>query len=155
MNFCFQAVPMVDVKLLLRLQDKSTFKGIDMIKIVSGVALFFVAGGAWLYLDCLNKREQDITVQAQQGLLQARAEGARRVEAKTNFASNLLANLTSCQAAAEKAKTDYANLIQQVAPSKRGQIIIPQAVIATTESILAAAKAECQLTYDTHMQKGL
>lgn len=127
---------------------------LDMIKIVGGVVLIFLAGGAWLYLDCMNKREQDSTLQAQQGLLQARAEGARRAEARTNLANQLTANLTHCQSVAEKAHNDYAGLMQKVAPSKRGQVIIPAAVSAEVEAMLAAAKAECQLSYDTQMQKG-
>lgn len=128
---------------------------LDMIKIAGGVVLIILTGAAWLYLDCMNKREQDSTVQAQQGLLQARAEGARRAEAKTNLANQLTANLAHCQAAAEKAHNDYAGLMQKVAPSKRGQVIIPAAVSAEVEAILAAAKAECQLNHDTQMQKGL
>lgn len=126
---------------------------LDMIKIVGSMAIILLSAGAWLYLDCMNKREQDSTAQAQQGLLQARAEGARRAEAKANQAKILLANFTNCQAAAEKAKNDYVILIQKTAPSKRGQIIIPQAVTDETELILAAAKNECQQAYDAQVQK--
>lgn len=125
-----------------------------MIKVVSAVALILLAGGAWLYLDCMNKRTQESTIQAQQGLMQIRAEGTRRAEAKATFESNILANLNSCQAAAEKAKLDYVALIHEVAPSKRGKIIIPQAVTEETESILLAARNECQLAYDARVQKG-
>ena len=126
---------------------------IDMIKIVIGVVLIILAGGAWLYLDCLNKREQDITVQAQQGLQQARAEGARRAEIKTIIANQLLASLNNCQAAAEKARNDYMQLMQKVAPSKRGQAIIPAALTTEAETILTGAKAVCQQNYDSSVQK--
>lgn len=125
-----------------------------MIKIVIGGVLIILAGAAWLYLDCLNKREQESTSQAQQGLLQARAEGARRAATKTIIANQLLASLTSCQAAAEKANNDYMNLIQKVAPSKRGKAIIPEAVTAEAEAILTSTKAECQQSYDNRMLMG-
>jgi len=124
-----------------------------MIKIISAVVLIFLTGGAWLYLDCLNRQEQEITAQAQQGLLQARAEAARRADTKTASTNNILANLTNCQAAAEKAKNDYAALMLKVAPSKRGQAIIPQAVTDEAEALFTSAKTACQQTYDTQMQK--
>jgi hypothetical protein len=124
-----------------------------MIKIISAVVLIFLTGGAWLYLDCLNKQQQEVTAQAQQGLLQARAEAARRAETRTTFTNNTLANLTNCQATAEKAKNDYATLLLKVAPSKRGQAIIPQAVTVEAETIFTSAKAACQQIHDAQMQK--
>ena len=126
-----------------------------MIKTVIAIVFIFLTAGAWIYLDCMNKREQDITAQAQQGVLQARAESTRRAEVKANFEKNILDTLNNCQAAAEKAKTDYMALIQKVAPVKRGQVLIPQAVTDETETILTNARAECQLSYNARVQKGL
>jgi hypothetical protein len=62
--------------------------------------------------------------------------------------------LSSCQAAAEKAKTDYSNLMQEIMPRKRGQIVIPPSITNGIEALLAAAKAECQQIYDKQLKDG-
>ncbi|HEU0188028.1 MAG TPA: hypothetical protein VFR06_09070 [Gallionellaceae bacterium] len=119
-----------------------------MVKIVIALVLFFVAGGSWLYLDCLNKQELGQTQSLQQGVQQARAEAKRRAESKALYERQAQAGLKSCQDAAEKAKTDYMALLQKTLPSKRGVVVVPQAAMDEAETILAAAKAACQQGYD-------
>jgi hypothetical protein len=127
----------------------------DVIKIVMAVVLIFLAGGAWLYLDCLNRTEQDVTLQAHNELEQARTEGKRRAEAKAGFENLIIGNMHNCQAAAEKAKTDYVALIQKAMPSKKNiPLAIPPAITAEAESILASTKTECQQVYDTRLKSG-
>lgn len=125
-----------------------------MVKIVIGIVLIFLAGGSWLYLDCLNKKEQVVAEQMHDEVDQARAEAKKRAEVKTNFEYQINANLTSCKASAEKAKTDYMAIIQKAAPVKRGQPVISQAVLDEVEGVLAAANAECQQAYDARVTAG-
>jgi len=125
-----------------------------MNKQVIFLAMILLAAGAWLYLDCLNKREQGGAELMHQGVLQARAEAKKRADIKTNFDTQLATALNNCNAAADKAKTDYMTLVVQAAPQKRGQAIIPQSVINESEKILLAAKAECQQIYDNSLKGG-
>lgn len=125
-----------------------------MVKIVIGIVLIFLAGGSWLYLDCLNKREQVVAEQMHDEVDQARTEAKKRAELKVNFEYQINANLTTCKANAEKAKIDYMLLIQKAAPIKRGQPVISQAIIDEAGMILTAANAECQQVYDARMKAG-
>lgn len=125
-----------------------------MLKILIAVVLAFLAGGAWLYLDCLNNHEQVSTERMHQDVNQVRLEASRRADAKAAFEYQMKTTLNSCQAAADKAKNDYMALIQKVAPSKRGRVIIPQDVLDQTETLAIAAKADCQQIYDALLKNG-
>jgi hypothetical protein len=136
--------------------------GDDMIKKLVALVLVLLAGGSWLLLDYFNSQELVSAEQMRQGLVQARAEAQRRsdedmknkAQAKAAFEKQILANLASCQAVAEKAQEDYMNLIQQVVPRKRGQSVIPKTVAEEAEKILVNAKADCQLIYDARLKNG-
>lgn len=125
-----------------------------MVKIVIAVVLVFIAGGAWLYLDCLNKQELLSTEHMHQDVNQVRLEATKRAEAKAAFEYQINSTLSGCQTAADKAKNDYMVLIQKVAPSKRGQVIIPQDVLDKTELIATTAKTDCQQIYDARLKNG-
>lgn len=133
-----------------------------MIKKVIALVLVLLAGGSWLVLDYLNKQEQVTSEQMRQGLVQARmeakmrsdAEMQNRVQAKVSFEKQILANLTSCQADAEKAQQEYMALIQQVVPRKGGKAITPKTVADEAQHILERTKAECQQVYDTRLKSG-
>jgi hypothetical protein len=127
----------------------------DAIKSAIAVALIFLAGGAWLYLDCLNRTEQGITQQANNELVQARTEGKRRTEAKTSFENHIIGNMHNCQAAAEKAKIDYVALMQKAMPGKKNApLAIPLAITDEAETLMASTKAECQQIYETRLKSG-
>ena len=130
-----------------------------MVKIIIGVVLMCVAGGGWLYLDCLTNHEQAIAEQMHQSVDQARTEAKRRAEARAGFEYQINADLTACQATADKAHNDYgtlyAALIQKAPPVRKNvPFTIPQAVSDEAASILASAKAACQQTHDTRLQNG-
>lgn len=128
-----------------------------MLKQLIGLVLILFAAGAWLYMDCLNKQELGSAAQLQQGIVQARAEAKKRAEIagiKVGYEKQILATLSVCQAAADKARADYSSLIEQIAPRKKGVAIIPQAVSNAADKILASAKAECQQVYDTSLNSG-
>ena len=125
-----------------------------MIKKTIAIVLVFVASGAWLYLDCLTRQEQGEAVQMQQGIVQARAEAKKRTEIKTAFGKEIQADLDNCNAAADKAGSDYTSLIAQAVPRKRGQPVIPPAITAEAEKILTAAKASCKEAYDNRSKSG-
>lgn len=126
-----------------------------MIKQMIAVILILLAGGAWLLLDCLNRREKSTAEMMQQSIVQARSEAKKRADYKKNFDEQLTHTLNTCNAAADKAKVDYMALVDQAAPRKRGQALIPQAVAVESEKILVAAKAECQLAYDSRLKNGV
>lgn len=119
-----------------------------MVKKIVAVVLILLAGGAWLYLDHLNKQEQLIAEQTRQAMQQARAE------AKARFDMQIRADLTTCQATAEQAKTDYVALNQKPVPRKPGEFTITQAVADEAAKMLADANAACQFTFDTRTKNG-
>jgi hypothetical protein len=126
-----------------------------MIKQLIAVVLVMFAAGGWLYLDCLNKREQGSAELLHQGVVQAQAEAKKRAETKKNFEAQLGATLNNCNDAADKAKADYMAIIEKTAPRKRGQAIVPPAIADESEKILAAAKADCQQVHDSRLKSGL
>ena len=123
-----------------------------MIKAIIAVTLVFSSAGAWLYLDCLNKQEQGASEKIHIGIEQARAEAKKRLLTKAQLELQIKSALSSCQATAEKAKTDYQSLIQEILPRKRGQIVVPQLVTDGVAKIHASAQAECQQAYDNQMK---
>ena len=125
-----------------------------MNKTVIAIALIFITGSAWLYLDCLNRQEQGANEKIHMGIEQARAEAKKRMSSKTSFEHQIQSNLTNCHAAAEKAKADYVTLMQEVMPRKRGQIVIPRTISDGVEAILTSSKAECQQIYDKQLKDG-
>lgn len=125
-----------------------------MFKKVIAITLIFLASGTWFYLDCMNKQEQGASIQIHQGIEQARAEAKKRMLADAKFGYQTLLNLTMCQTSAESAQKDYINLVYEAVPSKQGKFTMPQAVTDKATRILAAAKAECQKTYDNLIKNG-
>lgn len=123
-----------------------------MIKILIGVVLMCVAGGAWLYLDCLNHHEQGETAALQQGMLQAKAEARRRADTRTLFEVQLQDSLKACMDAADKSKADYMALLQKNLPSKRGVVVVPQAALDEAEALMTSARAACQQNHDEKMK---
>jgi predicted negative regulator of RcsB-dependent stress response len=127
--------------------------------VVAGV-LIVLAGGGWLYLDCLNKQEATQSAQMQQEMLKMRAEGKQRLDAakeiadaKLSVENQIRANLASCQAAAEKSHKDYLGVIEKTLPRKRGQVVMPPIIVSESNQILASANAECQQNHDALIQK--
>ena len=90
-----------------------------MLKIVIATALIFLAGGAWLSLDYLNKQEQAHAKEMHQGIVQARLEATKRVQTQANFESLIRANQSNCDAAAEKSQNEYMSIMQKAIPSKK------------------------------------
>lgn len=119
-----------------------------MNKKIVAVVLILLAGGAWLYLDHLNRQERLAAEQTRQAMKQARAE------ARTRFESMLRTDLTICKATAEKAKADYVTLNQKPVPRKPGEFTVPQAVADKAAKKLGDDNAACQLTFDTRMTHG-
>lgn len=127
-----------------------------MLKIVIATALIFLAGGAWLSLDYLNKQEQAHAKEMHQGIVQARLEATKRVQTQANFESLIRANQSNCDAAAEKSQNEYMSIMQKAIPSKKkGQSVIPQGILDESAKILASTKVECQKISTAQLQKGL
>lgn len=125
-----------------------------MLKGVIAATLIVLAGGAWLFLDCLNRQELSHAEQLHSSIENARAEASKRAAVKAGFDKQVQAVYNSCQAAADKAKTDYAALIEQTAPRKRGVAVIPPEVLEAAENLAASAKAECKTAYDNSLKNG-
>lgn len=126
-----------------------------MIKKLTAIVLIFLAGGAWLYLDCLTRQENGEAVQMQQGIAQARAEAQKRTEIKTAFGKEIQTDLENCNTAADKAGSDYMSLLEQAVPRKRGQTGVPPAIVAEADKILTASKAVCQQVFDNRSKSGV
>ena len=125
-----------------------------MVKKILSVVVILLAGGAWLYLDCLSKHEQGSARQTRVEIEKARSEAQKRALYKVNFESQLLTDLNICQATADKGKKDFMSLIPKAVVSKRGPYVIPQAIEAEASKILEEAKMECQQLYDVRIKAG-
>lgn len=119
-----------------------------MDKKIIGVVLILLAGGAWFYLDYLNKQEQLAAEETHKEMVQARAQ------AKSRFESRLHAELADCQAKAEKAKNDFVSQNQKPVPRKPGEFTVPQAVADEAAKMLSAGNAFCQQSYDARSKNG-
>ncbi len=129
-----------------------------MVKKVAAIVLIVLAGGTWLYLDYLNKKQlqeaEELRRAVEQARLQAAAHAKALAEARAKFEAQILADLNACKAAAEKAKEDFLAKNQKPVRRKPGQFTIPQAAQDEAAKTLDAANAECQTTYDTRMKNG-
>ena len=115
------------------------------------IALIFVAGGAWIFLDCMNKQEQMEAEMLRQGMVQSRAETNKRVAEKAAFESRTLNSLNMCNDSADQIHGEYMKLVEQLSPRKRGKTVIAQEVSDATEKLLADSKAACQKNYESLM----
>jgi hypothetical protein len=75
-----------------------------MVKKIVAVLLILLTGGAWLYLDYQNKQEQIAALEMRKAMEQMRAQAQARAAARAKFEAQLLADLTTCKATADKAK---------------------------------------------------
>jgi hypothetical protein len=121
---------------------------INMNKKIVAVVLIVLAGGAWIYLDYLNKQQKLAAEQTRKTMEQAKAE------ARARFDAMLRSDLSTCLSAAEKTRTDYIALNQKPVPRKPGEFTVSQAVSDKAAAKLADDKAACQLTYDTRTTHG-
>lgn|SRR5574340_617588 len=129
-----------------------------MLRKVIAVALIVLTGGGWLFLDYLNRQQlqeaEELRRAVEQARAQAMAQAKAIAEARAKFEAQILADLNSCQADAEKAKIDYVTQNQKPVRRKPGQFTIPQAVADEAARMLEAANAACQATYSTRLQGG-
>lgn len=129
-----------------------------MIKKVVAVVLIVLTGGGWLYVDYLNKQQimeaEELRRSIEQARAQALAHAKALAEAKAKFEAQMLADLTDCKAAAEKAKEEFLTQNQKPVRRKPGKFTIPQAALDEAAKTLEAANAACQTTYDTRVKNG-
>jgi hypothetical protein len=122
-------------------------------KIVAGVLIVLSAGG-WFYLDYRNKQELKFAEQSRLELEQVRAKAQARAAAKSKFEAQIMADLTACKEAAEKAKTEYLTQYQKPVKRKPGEFTVPQENIDEAAKTLDTANAACQATYTTRLSAG-
>jgi hypothetical protein len=129
-----------------------------MLKKIIAVVLIVLAGGTWAYLDYLNKQELLAAEEIRQSMIQARAQALARAkaaeEAKAKFEATIMAELTSCKAAAEKTKEDFLEANKKPVRRKPGQFTVPQAAQDEANKAQEVSNAACQSTYDTHLKSG-
>lgn len=126
-----------------------------MVKAIIAVVLILLGSGAWLALDYLNKQEQARAMEMHLGIEKDRAEAQKRSHRLKSFKERVQSNQGNCEAAADKAKTDYLALMLKVIPAKRKNTpVIPQAIIDEAESITASAREICLQTATAQLQQG-
>ena len=129
-----------------------------MIKRIIALVLVVLAGGGWLYLDYLNRKQlqeaEELRRSVEQARAQALAQAKAMAEARAKYEAQILADLTACKADAEKAKNDYVVQNQKPVRRKPGQFTVPQAVADEAARMLETANAACQTIYDTRLQGG-
>lgn len=129
-----------------------------MVKKIIAVVLIVLAGGGWFYLDYRNKQEiqeaEELRRAMEQARVQALARAKAAAEAKAKFEAQILADLTACKAAAEKAKEDFLTQNQKPVRRKPGKFTIPQAAMDEAAKTQDAANAACQTAYDTQLKNG-
>lgn len=125
-----------------------------MIKKIAAGVLILAAGGAWGYLDYMNKQELLAAEEMHRQMDEARAQAKARADKLAKFEAQLTADLTACKTTAEQAKTDFITKNQKPVKRKPGQFTIPPAVADEAAKTLETANAACQATYDTRMKSG-
>ena len=129
-----------------------------MLKKIIAIVLIVASAGTWGYLDYLNKQELQAAEELRQSMIQARAQAQARAkaaaEAKAKFEATILADLTTCKAAAEKAKEDFLEANKKPVRRKPGQFTVPAAAQEEANKTLEAANAACQTNYDTRLKNG-
>lgn len=125
-----------------------------MVKKCLAITIMLIAGGAWIFLECLNKQEQGNATQARLEIEKARSEAQKRASSKLSFESKILTDLNICKAAAEKGKKEYVSLIPRVVINKRGPYVNSQLLEAEALKILEEAQLECQQLYDVRLKAG-
>lgn len=125
-----------------------------MLKKVIAVVLIVLAGGAWLYLDHLNKQEQMIAEQVRQEMIKMRAEAAARAAARAKFEAELTDTFNACKADADTAKEAFLTENRKPVRRKPGEFTIPEEIAAQAEDTLAAAYADCQAARDARYAQG-
>jgi hypothetical protein len=122
---------------------------------IAGLVIIFICAGALLCLECLNRQEKNTLEQIHQGLDHSRAEVKKRQALRESIAAQQLASLNQCTLAAETADYNYGNIISLVAPRKRGQLVISQAILAEIAKTYPAALALCRQNYETRVAEGI
>jgi hypothetical protein len=129
-----------------------------MLKKIIAIVLIVVSAGTWGYLDYLNKQEIREAEEMRRSMEQARAQALARAkaaaEARAKFEATILADLTTCKAAAEKAKEDFLEANKKPVRRKPGQFTVPAAAQEEANKALEAANAACQTNYDTRLKNG-
>ncbi|MBI5007330.1 MAG: hypothetical protein HZB95_09450 [Nitrosomonadales bacterium] len=129
-----------------------------MVKKIVAALLIVIAGGAWGYLDYMNKQEIKAAEEMRQAMAEARAQALARekaaAEAKAKFEAMILAELTACKQTAEKAKTDFLEANKKPVKRKPGQFTVPAAIQEEANKTVEAANAACQSAYDTRLASG-
>jgi hypothetical protein len=126
-----------------------------MVKKIVAVLLILVTGGAWFYLDYQNKQEQIAAVEMRKAMEQLRAQAQMRAAAKAKFEAQILADMTTCKATADKAKEDFLAAHQKPVKRKPGQFTISQADTDEAAKTQEAANLACQAAYDNHLKSGM
>jgi hypothetical protein len=128
---------------------------VNLLKIAVAVLLIILAGGAWLALDYMNRQEQLQAKAIQSGLQQARLEAKNRNRMQSSMEAILNTYQTNCEAAADKARTDYLALMQKQMPAKhKTQLPLPQATQDEAAALASNAKAECGKQREELQKKG-
>jgi|SRR5271169_260313 len=127
-----------------------------MTKTIIGVVLVFLAGGSWLYLDYLNKKEtmaiEDMRKEMQISHERSVADMKEMAEMRSRVEFSMVTDLTSCYAAAEKANFDYMSHLQNPERLKPDQITITKAELDKAAMMLESDKEKCQQTYDSRVK---
>lgn len=129
-----------------------------MLKKIVAAVLIVLAAGTWGYLDYLNKLELKAAEELHQSMIQARAQALAKAkaaaEAKAKFEAEILADLATCKASAEKAKVDFLEANKKPVRRKPGQFTVPASAQEAANKSQEAANAACQTNYDARLKNG-
>jgi len=129
-----------------------------MLKKIIAAVLIVLSAGTWGYLDYLNKQELQAAAELRASMIQAREQALARAKAaqeeKAKFEAQILADLNTCKADAEKTKTEFETKNQQPVRHKPGQFTIPKTIAEEAAKTLAETNAACQATYVGKLSNG-
>lgn len=129
-----------------------------MVKKIVALILVLVTGGAWAYLDYQNRLEiqaaEELRIEMQKAREQAAARARAAAEARARFEAELQTLLTTCQADAEKAKSDFLEANKKPVKRKPGQFTVSKEVEAAAAAKLEADNTACKAAYDARLAQG-
>lgn len=123
-----------------------------MTKTIIAVFLILLTGASWFYLDYLNKKEtlavEELRKEMEKSHLTYVQATREREQMRSRVESDMVTDLNSCYAAAEKANFDYISHLQKPDRLKPDQISLTKADLDNAATMLESDKEKCKKTYE-------
>ncbi len=127
-----------------------------MSKRLFAIALIFISGGSWLYLDYLNKQETLAIIEMRKEMQITHERAVANFKAlaayQSQFEAANVGDLTRCYSDAEKANFNYLARQQKSGINKADLITLDKAILEKAAVLLESDKERCKRIYESKLQ---